>query len=165
MSGTVSDTLGSIFKMCKGKTPQCVTVNEPTLVAIGTFHSDASALCFQRKYANMLLTGETNLSFMVDTSTGRGVGDTFQTTDLFSAPFLKPLQPFPLQIVDARASISGILLCGLAFHPPRILGVLHPSPARPFDRQFLPEIDFGHVEVNRTTGQLCTSWSGGTKEC
>jgi len=154
----------AIFKTCKGKAPQCGTVIEPTLVAVGTFHADASALCFQRKFGNMLLTGETSLSWLVDTRTGSGVGDTFQTTGLFSAPFLRPQQPAPLQIGEARTSISAVLLCGLAFDPPRTLGILHPCAARPFDCRFLPDIDFGQVEVDRTAGRFCTSWSGGAGE-
>jgi hypothetical protein len=55
----------------KGKALQCSTVAEPALVAVGTFHSQASVLCFKPSFGNMLLTGETGLSWLLDTETGQ----------------------------------------------------------------------------------------------
>jgi hypothetical protein len=150
----------AIFKTCKGKAPQCGNASQPTLIAVGTFHSAASVLCFQRKFADMLLCGETNISWMVDTQTGRGVGDSYQTTKLYSAPFLRPDQ----QLSEARTSISGVLLCGFGIAPPRVLGVLHPGAIRPFNHRLLSGIDFGEVQVDRVSGKLSTSWTGGTDE-
>jgi hypothetical protein len=150
----------AVFKTCKGKAPQCGNATEPTLVAIGTFHTDASVLCFQKKFANMLLYGEASISWLVDTRTGRGVGDTYQTTKLYSAPFLRPDQ----QLSEARTSISGLLLCGFGIAPPRVLGILHPGAIRPFDQRPQSGIDFGEVQVDRKTGMLSTSWTGGNDE-
>lgn len=150
----------AVFKTCKGKAPQCGNATEPTLVAIGTFHADASVLCFQKKFANMMLCGETSISWLVDTRTGQGVGDTYQTTELYSAPFLRPDQG----LSEARTSISGILLCGLGIAPPRVLGLLHPGAIRPFDQRLLSGIDFGGVQVDRATGRFSTSWTGGDDE-
>jgi hypothetical protein len=146
-----------IFKTCKGKTPQCSGMTEPTLVAIGTFHVHAAHACFNKRFANMLLTGETSITFWVDTRIGEAVGDTFQSTQLYSAAFLRPENK---QIADARHPISGILLCRVCSEPPTALGVLHPDAVRPFNRQLLPGIDFGEVQINRTTGHLGTTWSG-----
>lgn len=150
-----------IFSTCKGKTPQCSGKTEPTLVAIGTFHVNAAASCFTKPLASMLLTGETSISWMVDTRTGQGVGDTFQSTELYSAAFLRPQEK---QILDARQPISGILLCGVCFSPPTTLGILHPNAIRPFNRQWLPGIDFGEVQIDRITGRLGTVWTGPGKD-
>jgi hypothetical protein len=150
----------TVFKTCKGKAPQCGNATEPTLVAIGTFHTDASVLCFQKKFANMLLYGEANISWLVDTRTGQGIGDTYQTTKLYSAPFLRPDQ----RLSEARTSISGVLLCGFGIAPPKVLGILHPGAIRRFDRRLLSGIDFGEVQVDRKTGVLSTSWTGGNDE-
>jgi hypothetical protein len=148
----------AFFLKSKGKAGQCANATEPTMVAVGTFHDLASYLCVQKKFADMLLTGETSLSWLVDTQTGRGVGDAFQTTELYSAPFFGQGQP---QISDARCSISGMLLCGFGFSPPKVLGVLHPNAIRPFNPRLLPGIAFGEVRVDHATGQFSTSWSGG----
>jgi hypothetical protein len=152
----------AVFLKCKGKASQCSKVTNPTLVAVGTLHTDASHLCFQKKFADMLLMGETRLSWLVNTQTGAGVGDAFQTTEFYSAAFLGQNQQ--REVGDYRRSISGILLCGFGIAPPIVLGVLHPGAVRPFNRLLLPAIEFGEVQVNAAKAQLCTSWSGGDDE-
>jgi len=148
----------AIFKKCLRKYEQYSRTNLPTLLAVGTFHQ-WSVLCMSRKFADMLLTGETSLSWTVDTETGQGIGDAFQTTELRLAPFLKPGS-----LGATRTSLSGLLLCGFGYDPPHVLGALHPRAARPFDRRLLPAIQFGEVQINQATGQLCTSWSSGHEE-
>lgn len=152
----------AIFMKCWDKnSSQCSGTDLPTLLAVGTFHFDASVLCMSRKFANMLLTGETSLSWNVNMRTGEGVGDIFQTTELHSASFLKPGMR---SIRKARASLSGLLLCGFGCIPPKVIGVLHPLADRPFDRQLLPDIPFGEVRINQDTGRLCTAWHGGNED-
>ena len=150
----------TIFKTCKGKAPQCGNASGPTLVAIGTFHFDASVLCFKKLFANMLLCGETSISWNFDTRTGQGVGETYQSTELYSAPFLRPDE----RLSEARTSISGLLLCGFGIDPPNALGVLHPGAIRPFNHRLLPDIDFGEVQIDRATGRLTTAWTDRNSE-
>lgn len=150
--GSLND---AIFEKCRKKTKQCSKVDLPTLLAVGTFHSHASAMCFSKKFADMLLTGTTSLTWFVNKETGESVGDAFQITKLDAASFLKPGSQ---SICEARTPLSGLLLCGFGFLPPTVLGILHPDPVRSFDRQWLPNIQFGEVQINRATGQLCTCW-------
>lgn len=147
----------AIFGKSFKKYRQCSETNLPTLLAVGTFHQ-SSALLMSRKFADMLLTGKPSLSWTVDTETGPGIGEVFQTTGLRSAPFLKPGS-----LGGARTSLSGLLLCGFGYSSPYVLGILHPCAARPFDRRLLPGIPFGEVLINQATGQLCTYWPGETE--
>jgi len=147
-----------IFEKCKKKTPQCSGMELPTLVAVGTFHHHASARCMTKLFANWLLTGEASVSYSIDTETGRAVSDAFQTTKLRSATFLTPRNN---SILEARTSLSGILLCGFGCIPSPVLGVLHPYATHRFDPQLLPGIEFGRVEIDHATSHLCTYWPRG----
>ena len=146
----------AIFEKCRAKTTQCSVATHPTLLAVGTFHTAASVVCFSQRHANMLLTGTTSVSWGINLETGE-VDDTYsQTTALRSASFLKPGQG---SIREARTSLSGLLLCGFGCFPPTVLGLLHPSPARRFDPRLLPNIPFGEVQIDQAAGQLRTRWS------
>jgi hypothetical protein len=147
----------AIFEKALKKYSQYARTILPTLLAVGTFHH-SSALCFSRKFADMLLTGETSLSWMVNAETGQGIGDVFQTTELRLAPFLKPGS-----LSEARTSLSGLLLCGFGCEPPYVLGVLHHLAVRPFDRRLLPKVEFGEVQINHATGELNTFWPNEAK--
>jgi hypothetical protein len=146
-----------IFDKCRKKTKQCSDTALPTLLAVGTFHYQASVICMTRRDADWLLTGETSISFMVNAETGAAVGDTFQTTKLDKASFLRP-EPASCSIREARTSLSGLLLCGFGCVTPNVVGILHPQAARPFDPGMLPGINFGQVIVDHSTGQLRTVW-------
>jgi hypothetical protein len=90
--------------------------------------------------------------------TGTKVGDIFLSTDLRSATFLRP---DPINGIGfARSSVSGLLLCGFGILPPRVLGILHPNPARPFDRNLLSDVPFCEVAIDSASGTLSTHWSG-----
>ncbi len=56
----------AIWNVCKEKTPQCARLGYPALVAVGTFHFRASCLCFQKRYVEMLLTGEELITANID---------------------------------------------------------------------------------------------------
>lgn len=152
----------AIFEVCRGKARQCGSADGPVLLAVGTWHGFAAMASFQKPIVNMLLTGETKMTWNLDITTGQQVGDTYQTTELYSAAFLRP---DPTQDVGfARSSISGLLLIAnglLNFTP---LGVLHPNPTHAFDSSVLPDIEFGAVEVDRESGHLRVRWSGGNDE-
>ena len=161
-SGAFRPLNDAIFRACKGKASQCGDLDQPALVAVTTFHGLASMICFNKIHANMLLTGEMMLSWNIDTQTGEQVGDLYGRTELRSATFLK--REINNGIGFARSSISGLLLCGLAIDPPRILGVLHPNPVRPFDPGLLPDVPFCNVQIDRCTASLSTRWVGGSDE-
>jgi len=65
-----SNLNNSIFWECQNKTPQCGRANDPCLVAVGTFHFPASALCVTKHHLEDLLTGEPLLALDVDVSRG-----------------------------------------------------------------------------------------------
>jgi len=142
----------AIFWKSVRKYKQYSTANLPTLLAVGTFHQ-LSALCMSRKFADMLLTGQTSLSWPVNIKTGQGTSDAIQTTELRASPFLKPGS-----LGEVRTSLSGLLLCGLGCDPAYVIGVMHPHAARPFNCNVLPSIQFGQVAINKAAGELNTSW-------
>ncbi len=152
---------GIISNKCSKKTKQCAAGSLPTLLALGTFHLSASALCIREHIADMLLTGETHPTWNLVASTCQPVGEAYLTTSLRAAPFLRPTGP---SIREARTSLSGLLLCGFGYHPPNVLGLLHPQADRPFDRRLLPCVQFGEVVVEHETGKLRTFWSQGAEE-
>jgi len=153
---------GAVFSECRGKATQCSNVDAPALVAIGTFHTFAAMHSFNKPVVNWVLTGETKSASIIDIRTGSQVGDAYQITELHSAAFLRPDQTEGVGY--ARSSISGLLLCGLGSEPPRVLGVLHPNPARPFNPSILPQIEFGQVAIDRASRQLQVLWPGGDHE-
>jgi len=150
--GRVTDKL---FHAATKKTPQCSNLGHPALVAVGTFHWQASRLCFERKHLELLLTGETLISQNIDGTTGGPVGDDYLSTNLRSATFLSPKEG---GFTHARNPVSGILACGFGCEPPRIRGALHPKPIHAFDRSLLPEVEFCRLKPGYEAGTLITEW-------
>lgn len=148
----------AIFQACIGKAKQCSSADAPVLLAIGTWHSFAAMASFQKPWLNMLLTGKTGMTWNIDTATGEQVGETFQSTELHSATFLKPDSSEEIGL--ARSSISGLILFGAGLSPPKVMGVLHPNPTHPFDPSTFPKIEFGHVTIEKPTKTLHVSWVG-----
>ena len=146
----------AIFEACRQKTPQCSDTGCPVLVAVGTFHFRASAVCLGKPYLQMLLTGKELISHNIDMRTGEGVGDTYLSTKLYSAAFLRPDESSGL--CHARNPVSGMLLCGFGGDPFLVRGVLHPSPVHEFDRALLPKVEFCRLRPGYDSGQLSTEW-------
>jgi len=144
-----------VFDKAWDKSRQCAAMGAPTLLAVGTFHEGGSIHGFNRLCANELLTGRASLRWNIDMRTGEAVGDAWNGTDLEFASFLKPSD---CRIQHARASISGILLCGFGHAPPLISGVLHPNADYPFRPEMLPGIMFGEVRVDFAKGDLVAFW-------
>jgi hypothetical protein len=144
----------AVFDKATGKATQC-DQDLPTLLAVGTFHTAASLKSMDRFCANSLLTGELMITWNVDTRTGEAVGDTYQSTNLKHASFIKPGD---YSIVNARTSISGILLCGFGVVPASIIGVLHSEADRPFKRELLSRVPFGEVRIDHRMRRLVAVW-------
>jgi len=132
-----------IFKMCRKKAGQCGTRDAPVLLAIGTF-SQAAVTAFSPPYPEQLLTGIIEHSVTIDRGTMEAISED-KTTSLRSAPFFFNSEE---GVADARASIAGLLLCGLRF-PGFVVGVLNPHAAYPFDSAALPKIAFSTVLLER----------------
>jgi hypothetical protein len=147
----------AVFAKAQGKATQCEQ-DLPTLLAVGTFHAMASRFAMDRFCASSLLTGEPMITMDINIRTGAAVGDTYQSTNLRYASFLKPGY---CSIINARTSISGILLCGFGVLPVSIIGVLHPEADRPFRPELLPQIPFGEVGIGYEKHRLTAVWPDG----
>ena len=152
----------AVFAKCKGKASQCGNLDGPALLVVGTFHTFAAMASFDRPAVDWLLTGKPKMAWDIDMRTGKQVGDDYQVTELYSAAFLRPDKT--QEVGFARSSLSGLLLVGLGSEPPRMIGVLHPNPACPFDPSVLPQIEFGQVELDRQSRQMQVSWPGGNDD-
>ena len=145
-----------VFNAVKEKTPQCSGLDRPALVAVGTFHSRASCICFHREHVEMLLTGQELITQRIDTRTGHPVGGPYLSTELQSATFLRPDNSTGMR--DARNPVSGILLCGFGCNPPGVRGVLHPKPVHDFNRNLLPAVEFCRLRTGCESGDLSSEW-------
>jgi hypothetical protein len=134
----------------------------PGLLAIGTLHSQAGALCIKKHHIEAILTSTPFIACNFDSAAGEAVGDPYQAINLHNSAFIKP----PLAIsVDAfehaRRSISGVLICGFGSTPPQVLGALHPGACRPFDSNLLPQTRFCRLKPDAfASGDFMTEWTG-----
>ena len=154
--GGSSPIILAVFNKCIDKVRQATAADAPLLVAAGTWHGFAAMQFNQRPIVNMLLTGETKMSWDISVQTGEA-SDTYLTTNMYPAIFLKPdgdKNPSP-----AREPISGAMLC--AFGMPGIIPVviLNPNAIRPFDPTALPELEYGSVNVDHDQQRLSAKWN------
>jgi hypothetical protein len=98
------------------------------------------------------------IAMRFDQVRGEAVGGVFQATDLHNSAFCRTSRNTDNELEIARKSISGLLLCGFGSVPPVVLGVLHPVPARPFDRSLLPEVDFCKLVEGYDKGEFRVRW-------
>ena len=151
-----------IFAKCREKASQCADLDGPALLAIGTFHTNAAMLSFDRPIVDWILTGEPKISWKIDPKIGKPVENISQVTELHSAAFLRPDDTEGVGF--ARSSLSALLLCGLGSNPPMLIGVLHPNPVRSFDPSVLSGVEFGQVKIDQTSGWLHVGWPEGTEK-
>ncbi len=159
---TISATgmIEAIFNKVKTKAAQCGGLKLPALVAVGTFHYHGARYSVRKPWVNMVLAGKTSMTWNLDTHTGLQVGETYNSTRLEAAAFLRPRGDSGAGI--ARSSISGLLICDFCALSARAIGVLHPTPARGFDPSLLPGIEFGIVDSNSSNGELDVKWPTAT---
>ena len=155
-AGSYGPLNAAIFDEVRQKTPQCANLDAPALVAVGTFHSQASCLCVQKHHVRMILTGDELITQRIDTRTGQAVGDTYLSTKLTSAAFLKPSAKSWLE--EARLPVSGILVGGFGCKPLNIYGLLHPNPLRPFNRSLLDRIEFCRLQRDEAGERISVEW-------
>jgi len=138
------------------KIRQLANLDAPGLVGIGTFHNQASVLCFSKYHIKDLLTGKPLITHELNAETGEPVGDTYISTTLQASVFSKP-SPI-VGIEPARLPVSGILLAGLGCKPENIYGILHPEPTLPFDSNILDQIEFGNLINDIPNNKLSVKW-------
>jgi hypothetical protein len=146
------------LRRCQGKEQQCaVRTDGPCLLAIGTLHVAASALCFRRDSAEFTLMSQPKISCRMDVTTGKLVGEPLQETDLEFSAFVRPAIDGN-GVEPLRRDISALLLCGFGAFPPPIHGALHPAATRPFDRRLLAKIPFCRLTDSWPQGRLQAEW-------
>ena len=161
--------LTQFFKSkCLAKARQCSRRQDaPCLLAIGTFHPAACDSCFDDFAIEMALTSEPLMTPEVEvtredngTETIHTSGETKDVTDLKLAAFMSTISTDKPEAEFARRSISGLLLCGLAYaSSPTIIGALNIGARRLFDRRFLPTIDFCRLSPGYDNGIIRVEWS------
>lgn len=139
-----------ILNEAVGKAKQCADLDAPCLLAAGTFHFWASAVCCDELFGDFVLTSPTGISGHVDEA-GDPVGEPFHSTDLRSSSVARHDDG---QIISRRRSISGFLLCGLGVAEWKATGFLHPDPVRRFDRRLLPKIPFRELAPEYVEGKF-----------
>jgi hypothetical protein len=150
----------SYFQKADKKVSQFEKLNLPCMIAIGTLHFKAGALCFDKKSAEEILTGKSGISVQISQQTGGAVGEPYNSTSLDAVPFLKIrkiIYDEPL-IQPVRQTISAVLLCPFGTHPVKCLGILHPQPYYEFERGLLPVIKFCRLKEGWEEGILETEW-------
>ena len=148
----------TIWQELSNKTSQCSGLDAPCIVVIGTFHFQAGCLCFDNLAAEELLTGVTYITKRIDTKLGKAVGETYESTKLESAAFVRPNGNPPNFFEHARCPISAVLLCPFGTEPIKTIGVLHPDPNHPFNRDLLSDIKFCKLNDSYKRGLMKVEW-------
>ena len=146
----------AIFNEVVQKTRQCAGLDGPALVAVGTFHYQGSVLCVQKQDVEMLLTGDSMISWLINTDTGAAVGDVFLSTNLASATFIRPADGRGIE--EARLPVSGVLVGGFGCDQVNVYGLLHPHARRPFNRQLLERVKFCELVRDDAKATLSVRW-------
>ncbi len=147
----------AVFSKCRQKAQrkQCADLDAPVLVAIGTFQGFAGMDLDDKDFVSSLLTGESKIAWNSDLRNGRPAAESFGMTDFDGAVFLH--RDATGEVGYVRNSISGLLLWRV-IEPPRVLGVLHPNPVRPFDPAILPQVEFGQVDIDWASRNMRVVW-------
>lgn len=147
----------AIYKEVVSKTKQCANLDAACVLAVGTFHYDASVSCIRKTFVEWLLTGETSLAWNFDPRRGRAVGEPFETTRFKSATFVRPSNLVGVE--PARQPISALLVAGFGCKPPNIFGAIHPHPVHKLDPALMDRIPFCRLNVDVNTATLSTEWT------
>ncbi len=137
----------------------------PGLLAIGTLHFQAAALCIKKHHIEAILTSTPFIACDFDPAVGEVVGEPYQAVNLYNSAFIKPPLAISIDAFEhARRSISGVLICGFGSIPPQVLGALHPNACRPFDPNLLTKTCFCWLKGRAASenSELATEWLGGT---
>jgi len=145
-----------ILNACKRKTTQLASLDAPGVLAYHSWHVDAASACLGKGGAEELLRGEASITMKFDSELGQAVGDSYQSTELKSAAFVRPEQESMWE--HARQTISAILLCCPIWGSTKVVGALHPGPARPFDPMVLPTVPFASLNASPDKSSIEIVW-------
>lgn len=150
-----------LLSAAKNKAAQLGGHSLPGVLAI-TSDYDFAALLLDRLPAEYLMTSAPQINVPSD---GR---PSYTTTDLRHAVFCRPglLDASGQQIFHpCRQSISAILLVTIHPSESKVVGLLHPEPASPFDPHQLPKVPYVRFKYWPLTGRnIQTEWILGDAE-
>ncbi len=133
-----------------------------TVLAITSNHAFASELMGELT-AEYLMTSEPQFNVPVDG------GREYMTTDLQNSVFLRPARPLDdsgaPNIEFALRSISAILLIAVCHCTSRIVGLLHPHGANPFNPHWLPMVPFVKFSGTVSHTNITTEWVQDEDRC
>lgn len=147
----------AIFNECVSKTRQCSGLDAPCVLAVGTFHLEASVLCFRKHFVEQLLTGKAMIAWYPNLGHGRPSDETWQETAFDKASFVRLSRLQGLE--HCRKPISALLVGGFGCTSPRVLGLIHPNPVREFRFEQLDCIPFCQLKIDLLNGTCSTRWT------
>ena len=147
-----------IFHEMCNKASQLSGLNAQSILAIGTLHNIGGHICFNKGFAEQVLTGTPEISSKFNQEQGRAMVDPYFTTELQDSGFVRPDKTSNNLIEEARRTISALLLCSYRPSQVNAKGVLHPHPNYSFDRALLPKIEFCRLAKGYQTGQFQVEW-------
>lgn len=139
----------------QSKAAQLAGHGMPTVLAITSDHAFASSL-MDKLAAEYLMTSAPQINVPI------GGGPSYMSTNLKDSVFqrstgLLDASEVPI-IKPALQSIGAILLVALDHREMRIVGLLHPKAANPFDPQWLPMIPFVKFAGLFSHTNIATEW-------
>jgi hypothetical protein len=137
------------------KTGKCANLDAPCVLAIGTFHPNASALAVNEKFMEWLHT-DPCIGMDFDPRAGQIVGEPYQVARLRKSVFRQLFEVGGVHHV--RRPISALIVGGFGYEPPRLFGLLNPAPAREFDPRLLARIPFCVERADILKGQISVEW-------
>lgn len=139
----------------QGKAKQLSGQGMPTVLAITSDHAFASIL-MDTLAAEYLMTSAPQINVPI------GGGREFMSTDLKHSVFQRPtglLDATGTPIIKpALRSVSAILLMAVDHRESRIVGLLHPDAANPFNPQWLPMVPFVKFAGVFSRTNIDTEW-------
>ena len=150
--GLITDKL---LSEAKNKAPQLGGHSLPAVLAIASDY-DFAGILLDRFAAEYLMTSAPRINVPL-----KG-GPSYTTTDLRHAVFCRPglLNVSGEQMISpCRQSISAIFLVTIYSRDVKIVGLLHPEAARPFNPRWFPKIPyvrFKHWPL--TANNIATEW-------
>ena len=139
----------------QGKAKQLSGKGMPTVLAITSDHAFASIL-MDKLAAEYLMTSAPQINVPI------GGGREYMSTNLKDSVFqrstgLIDASGAPI-IKSSLRSISAILLASVDHRESRIVGLLHPDAANPFNPQWLPMVPFVKFAVVSPHTNIVTEW-------
>ncbi len=145
----------AILGETKNKTSKCANLDAPCIVAIGTFHYQASVLGVRKRFMEWLHT-DPCIGMTFDVKAGRIIGEPYQLARRHKSVFVQLFGDG--RLAHVRRPISALLVGGFGCEPVRLFGLLNPTPARAFDPQLLERIPFCIEKTDLSKASVSIEW-------